>query len=242
MASGTVPVADGEALESATVSAMLDEHARLRSLLEDAIAATPTSDEDYWVGIGIDEVVMHGDSARCECPPIPARRLAQDETIGVDDLCRKLAVGNDPTSQPESGSRLMMQILGMAVRRKGDYHPLFRVAAQHGVYRANQIAVCGNHNGSVKGVQHRVMEQCHSGVYVGHFLFKSCATAPAGSGLGQVVPVLDGQVGQRFQRLQVGILALGLVVVVATELESSTEVPDGNQTLARAQQAFRQPT
>ena len=61
-------------------------------------------------------------------PLIPARRLAQAEAIGVDDLRGKLAVGNDPTPQPEGGSRLMTQLLGMAVRREGDYYPLFGVA------------------------------------------------------------------------------------------------------------------
>ena len=63
MASGTVPTVAVEALDAATVSAMLDEHARLRVLLIDAIEAIPASDEDYWVGIGIDEVVVRGESA-----------------------------------------------------------------------------------------------------------------------------------------------------------------------------------
>ena len=63
MVSGTVPAVGGKALDAATVSAMLDEHARLRVLLMDAIKATPASDEDYWVGMGIDEVVVRGESA-----------------------------------------------------------------------------------------------------------------------------------------------------------------------------------
>lgn len=42
------------------------------------------------------------------CSLIPARPLAQDETIVGGYLRWKLAVGNDPTSQPESGSRLMV--------------------------------------------------------------------------------------------------------------------------------------
>lgn len=62
MTSGTVPDVDSDTADAATVSAMLDEHARLRSLLKDAIAATPASGEDYWVGVGIDEVVVRGES------------------------------------------------------------------------------------------------------------------------------------------------------------------------------------
>ena len=46
-ASGKVPAIDGRALDPATVAAMLDEHARLGTLLADAIAAAPASDADY---------------------------------------------------------------------------------------------------------------------------------------------------------------------------------------------------
>ena len=49
-------------MEVATVSAMLDEHARLAALLRDAIAATPVSDDDYWVGMSVDEVAVRGES------------------------------------------------------------------------------------------------------------------------------------------------------------------------------------
>ena len=69
-----------------------------------------------------------GRAFRCECPLIPPRRLAQDEAVSIDDLRGKLAVGNDPTPQPEGGSRLMTQLLGMAIWREGDYYPLSRVA------------------------------------------------------------------------------------------------------------------
>ncbi len=62
MTSSTVPDVDSDTADAATVSAMLDEHARLRSLLKDAIAATPASGEGYWVGVGIDEVVVRGES------------------------------------------------------------------------------------------------------------------------------------------------------------------------------------
>ena len=58
-----VPAASGDAWDAVTVSAMLNEHARLRSLLMDAIAAMPASDEDYRVGMGIDEVAVRGESA-----------------------------------------------------------------------------------------------------------------------------------------------------------------------------------
>lgn len=64
----------------------------------------------------------------------------------------------------------------------------------------------------------------------------SCATALAGSGLGQVVPVLDGQAGQRFQRLQAGIVAQGLVGVFATGLEPSGAASDGYQAFCQPAQ------
>ena len=53
----------GTTASAVSVSAMLDEHARLRLLLEDAISATPALDEDYWVGMGIDAVAVLGESA-----------------------------------------------------------------------------------------------------------------------------------------------------------------------------------
>ena len=53
---------EDEVMAAATVSAMLDEHARLRSLLRNAIAETPASGKDYWVGMGLDEVVARGES------------------------------------------------------------------------------------------------------------------------------------------------------------------------------------
>ena len=61
-ASGTVPVVDGQALDPATVAAMLDEHARLGTLLADAIAAAPASDVDYWIGMSVDGIAVHGES------------------------------------------------------------------------------------------------------------------------------------------------------------------------------------
>ena len=42
---------------------MPDEHARLRSLLNDAISATPALDGYYWVGMRIDAVAVRGESA-----------------------------------------------------------------------------------------------------------------------------------------------------------------------------------
>ena len=42
-------------------------------------------------------------------------------------------MGNDPASQPESGGRQMMQFLGMAVRRKGDYYPQVLTALHRNV-------------------------------------------------------------------------------------------------------------
>ena len=80
-ASGTVAAVDGTALEPAQVSAMLAEHARLWSLLQDAIAATPASDEDYWVGMGIDEVVVRGESAEAVMAGIESRKMAGDTVV-----------------------------------------------------------------------------------------------------------------------------------------------------------------
>lgn len=54
----------------------------------------------------------------------------------------------------------------MTVRREGDYYPLVRVAAQNGVDWANQIAVCRDHDGGIKGVPHHVVKQCYGYVHV----------------------------------------------------------------------------
>ena len=62
LASGTVPAVDGEALDAATVLETLDEHARLRALLKDAIAATPASADEYRVSMGIDEIAVSAES------------------------------------------------------------------------------------------------------------------------------------------------------------------------------------
>ncbi len=69
---GTVPAVDGKGLDPATVAAMLDEHARLRSLLNDAIAAMHVSSVDYWVGMGTDEVVVRGETAEAVMAGIDA--------------------------------------------------------------------------------------------------------------------------------------------------------------------------
>ena len=61
------------------VSAMLDEHARLAALLRDAIAATPASDDDYWVGISVDEVVVRGESLESVIAAIDDRGM----TVGT---------------------------------------------------------------------------------------------------------------------------------------------------------------
>ena len=52
---------DGKVAAS-TVSAMLEEHARLRSALKDVISAAPAQQEDYWIAMGSDEVVVCGES------------------------------------------------------------------------------------------------------------------------------------------------------------------------------------
>ena len=67
--------------DAKTVAAMLDEHARLRSLLKDAIVATPASAEDYWVGMGIDEVVVRGESAEAVMAGIEASGKADGVVV-----------------------------------------------------------------------------------------------------------------------------------------------------------------
>ena len=61
-ASGTTPVIDGKALDPATVAAMLYEHARLGTLLADAIAAAPASGDDCWIGMSVDGIAVCGES------------------------------------------------------------------------------------------------------------------------------------------------------------------------------------
>ena len=66
----------GAAMDEASVSAMLDEHARLRSLLRSAIDAAPALDEDYWFGMGLDEVVARGASPEAVMTAIESRGMA----------------------------------------------------------------------------------------------------------------------------------------------------------------------
>ena len=69
---GAVPAVDRATGDVATVSAMLNEHARLRSLLEVAIAAMPAFSVYYWVGIGTDEFVVRGETAEAVVAGIDA--------------------------------------------------------------------------------------------------------------------------------------------------------------------------
>ena len=80
-ASGTVPTVDGKALDPATVAAMLDEHARLRSLLNDAIAATPLSDDDYWIGMSVDGIAVCGESPDAVMAIIDGRGMAGETVV-----------------------------------------------------------------------------------------------------------------------------------------------------------------
>ena len=68
--------ADGATTGAATVSAMLDEHARLGALLRDAIAAAPAPDDDYWVGMSVDEVMVRGESPEAVMAAIDGRGMA----------------------------------------------------------------------------------------------------------------------------------------------------------------------
>ncbi len=70
------PPTGGAVMEPAAVSAMLDEHARLRSLLRNAVAARSAPDNDYWVGIGLDEVVVDAESPEAVMTAIERRGMA----------------------------------------------------------------------------------------------------------------------------------------------------------------------
>ena len=80
------------AADAATVSAMMDDHARLRLLLQDAIMATPISDEDYWVGMGTDEVVVRGESAEVVMASIEAGGTAGGAVVLEFVSCKHQAV------------------------------------------------------------------------------------------------------------------------------------------------------
>ena len=74
------PAAVGEdedaAMTAATVAAMLNEHARLRTLLADTIAAAPASGQDYWIGMSVDEVAVRGESPEAVMAAIDRRGVA----------------------------------------------------------------------------------------------------------------------------------------------------------------------
>ena len=80
-ASGTVPAVDGKGLDPATVAAMLDEHARLRSLLNDAIAATPVSSVDYWIGMSVDGIAVCGEMPDAVVAIIDGRGMAGETVV-----------------------------------------------------------------------------------------------------------------------------------------------------------------
>ena len=67
---------EGEVITAATVSAMLDEHDRLRSLLRNAIAETPAPNKEYWAGMGLDEVAVHGESPEAVMAAIEGNGMA----------------------------------------------------------------------------------------------------------------------------------------------------------------------
>ena len=75
-ASPTSAGGEGEVIAAATVSAMLDEHARLRTLLADTIAAAPASGQDYWIGMSVDEVAVRGESPEAVMAAIDRRGVA----------------------------------------------------------------------------------------------------------------------------------------------------------------------
>ncbi len=72
IASGTVSAVGGDASDAVTVSATLNEHVRLPALLKDAIGAMPASGKDCWVGMGVDEVVVRGESSEAVMAGIEA--------------------------------------------------------------------------------------------------------------------------------------------------------------------------
>ena len=52
----------GALTDVATVKAMLDEHASLSSCVKDRIAAMPAAEQNLWVGMRSDEVLVSGES------------------------------------------------------------------------------------------------------------------------------------------------------------------------------------
>ncbi len=80
-ATGTVVTVDGKAQDPATVAAMLDEHAQLRTLLADSIAAAPASDDDYWIGMSVDGIAVCGESPDAVMAIIDGRGMAGETVV-----------------------------------------------------------------------------------------------------------------------------------------------------------------
>ena len=77
---------DHDALTDVTVvKAMLDEHTRLSSCVKDRIASMPAVEQDLWVGMGSDEVLVSGESLPDIMDMLEQRGMA-DGTVVVEFL------------------------------------------------------------------------------------------------------------------------------------------------------------
>lgn len=82
---GQVGMTGGALTDAAAVKAMLDEHAKLSSCVKDRIAALPAVEQDLWVGMGSDEILVSGETLPDVMDRLEERGMA-DGTVVVEFL------------------------------------------------------------------------------------------------------------------------------------------------------------
>ena len=144
----------------------------------------------------------------------PLGRSVEHKAVRLHDLIGEHALRQRRSIEMQGRVRRLLQRVGMPGRRKHGDNPFLGEQLAHLLHRADQIAVGREDQRHIEPIREGIGEHLRGDVDIGHLLVVSgvrVPALPADDRVGEVVPVVDGEILQGAERLQIGGLAPVLI-------------------------------